>query len=189
MKNTRENAEKFIWDFGRGKSFVDRLQGVPDFVDLLTEWGGKVANQHIPNDAHLLEVFDIKDSEDSPTGEQAFIGFKLDNGDFHFIGVPYTGNKLYSKRVKREKSIDIALEYYGLSVIIRTEEEFNHIKSFLGPDILYIDWVPQMSTKPTGIVIWSILDEYGRGSIGCAESQSEKFIRLVEFNDYFKLDK
>jgi hypothetical protein len=90
MKNTKENAEQFIWNFGKGKSFVDRLEGVPDFVDLLTEYGGKVENQHIPNDAHSFEVFAIKDSEDSPTGKQAFIGFKLDNGNFHFIGVPYT---------------------------------------------------------------------------------------------------
>ncbi len=90
MKNTRENAERFIWDFGKGKSFVDRLEGVPDFVDFLTEYGSKVENQYIPNDAHSFEVFAIKDSEDSPTGRQAFIGFKLDNGNFHFIGVPYT---------------------------------------------------------------------------------------------------
>jgi hypothetical protein len=90
MKNTRENAEKFIWGFGKEKSFVDRLEGVPDFVNLLTEYGNKVENQYIPNDAHSFEVFAIKDSEDSPTGKQAFIGFKLDNGNFHFIGVPYT---------------------------------------------------------------------------------------------------
>jgi hypothetical protein len=90
MKNTKENAEQFIWNFGNGKSFVDRLQGIPDFVELLTQYGGKVENQYIPNDAHSFEVFAIKDSEDSPTGKQAFIGFKLDNGNFHFIGVPYT---------------------------------------------------------------------------------------------------
>jgi len=44
----------------------------------------------IPNDAHSFEVFAIKDCEESPTGKQAFIGFKLDNGNFHYIGVPYT---------------------------------------------------------------------------------------------------
>ena len=90
MKNTKENSEQFIRDFGNGKSFVDRLQGVPDFVELLTEYGDKVENQYIPNDAHSLEVFARKDCEDSPTGKQAFIGYKLDNGNFHFIGVPYT---------------------------------------------------------------------------------------------------
>lgn len=43
-------------------------------------------NSIIPSDAHTFEVFAIK-------GNQAFIGFKLANGDFHFIQVPYTGNK------------------------------------------------------------------------------------------------
>lgn len=90
MKNTRENAEDFIRDFGKGKSFVDKLEGIPDLVDLLTEYGNKLQHQYIPNDAHSFEVFAIKNSEDSPTGKQAFIGFKLDNGNFHFIGVPYT---------------------------------------------------------------------------------------------------
>ena len=44
----------------------------------------------IPSDAHSFEVFAIKDCEESPTGKQAFIGFKITNGDFHFIGVTYT---------------------------------------------------------------------------------------------------
>jgi hypothetical protein len=44
----------------------------------------------IPNNAHSLEVFSIKDSKYSPTGKQAFIGFKIPNGNFHFVGVPYT---------------------------------------------------------------------------------------------------
>lgn len=98
MKNTRENAEKFICDFGKGRSFVDRLEGIPDFVDLLTEYGNKVQNRYIPNDAHSFEVFAIKDSVDSPTGKQAFIGFKLDNGNFDFIIVSYT------EPIKKEKN-------------------------------------------------------------------------------------
>jgi len=40
----------------------------------------------LPIDAHSFEVFAIK-------GNQAFVGFKLANGNFHFIQVPYTGNK------------------------------------------------------------------------------------------------
>jgi hypothetical protein len=43
-----------------------------------------------PSDAHSFEVFSIKDDKESPTGKQAFIGFKLKNGNFHFIGVPFT---------------------------------------------------------------------------------------------------
>lgn len=88
---------------------------------------------------------------------------------------------------KREKRINDALRYYGLSVIIRTEDEFNHIKKFLGDDVLFIDFVPQMATKLTSIVIWSNIEELNTGSVGCAESQKESFIRLVEFNDFFKV--
>jgi len=89
MKNTRENAEKFHWEYEKRNS-PNWLEGVPDLVDYLTEYGSKVENQYIPNDAHSFEVFAIKDSKDSPTGKQAYIGFKLDNENFHFIGVTYT---------------------------------------------------------------------------------------------------
>ncbi len=87
---------------------------------------------------------------------------------------------------KRDNNIREALRYNGLSVIIRGEDEFNHIKNFLGEDILFIDFVPQMSSKLTAIVIWSNNKNLNTGSVGCAESQREQFIRLVEFNDFFK---
>ena len=93
----------------------------------------------------------------------------------------------YSKANLREKRINDALRYNGLSVVIRTEDEFNHIKKFLSEDVLYIDFVPQMSTKLTSIVIWSDHKNYSPGSVGCAESQKEHFIRVVEFNDFFKI--
>ena len=65
---------------------------------LLIEYFGSLDNEEIieqiiPADAHSFEVFAIKDCDESSTGKQAFIGFKLKNGDFHFIGVPYTENK------------------------------------------------------------------------------------------------
>jgi len=87
----------------------------------------------------------------------------------------------------REKRINDTLRYYGLSVIIRNEQEFNHIKKFLGDDVLYLDFVPQMATKLTSIVIWSKLKELSTGSVGCAQSQKDYFIRVVEFNDFFKV--
>lgn len=94
---------------------------------------------------------------------------------------------------RRDKAIDNALRYYGLSVIIRTEDQFNVIKRFLGEDVLYLDFVPQMISRPTptGIVIWSednlnTLD-FDTGSVGCAEYQKKHFFRLVEFDDFFKL--
>ena len=88
---------------------------------------------------------------------------------------------------QREKRIDDALRYWGLSVIIRTEDEFNHIKKFLSDDVLYLDFVPQMSTKLTSIVIWSDDKDLDTGSVGCVEFQKKHFIRVVEFNDFFKL--
>jgi hypothetical protein len=88
---------------------------------------------------------------------------------------------------KRDNNIREALRYNGLSVIIRVEDEFNHIKNFLGEDILWVDFVPQMSSKLTAIVIWSNNKNLTTGSVGCAESQREQFIRLVEFNDFFKI--
>jgi hypothetical protein len=41
-----------------------------------------------------LEVFAIKDSKCSSTGKEAFIGYKLKTGCFHFIQVPYTNNDI-----------------------------------------------------------------------------------------------
>ena len=92
-----------------------------------------------------------------------------------------------STQKHRENNINEALSYYGLSVLIRTEDEFNIIKNFLSEDILYLDFQPQMSTRPTSIVIWSQLEDISTGSVGCAQFQKERFIRVVEFNDFFKL--
>jgi hypothetical protein len=89
MKNNYKNAEEFIIEYEKINS-PDWLSGTPDLVKFLNEYGNKIQNEFIPNDAHSLEVFSIKDCEESPSGKQAFIGYKLDNGNFHFIGVPYT---------------------------------------------------------------------------------------------------
>jgi hypothetical protein len=96
-------------------------------------------------------------------------------------------NKLHTMSESRDKRISEALRYRGLSVIIKSEAEFCHIKRFLGEDVLWMDFLPQMATRLTAIVIWSDLDGFGPGSVGCAESQKEDFIRLVEFEDFFKL--
>lgn len=89
--------------------------------------------------------------------------------------------------MKRDNNINDALSDWGLSVLIRTKDEFNLIKKFLGDDILYLDFQPQMSTTPTGIIIWSNNKDLDTGSVGCIEFQKENFIRVVEFNDFFKL--
>ena len=89
MKNTRENAEQFIHEYEK-KHTPDWLSGVPDLVNFLTEYGSKINNATFPNDAYSFEVFSIQDCDDSTTGKQAFIGFKIENGNFHYVGVPYT---------------------------------------------------------------------------------------------------
>jgi N-acetyl-gamma-glutamylphosphate reductase len=97
---------------------------------------------------------------------------------------PKTSHKLQESR---DSAIGEALRYYGLSIHISSEEEFNHIKKFLSDDILYLDFVPQMVNTPTGIIIWSDSDDLSPGSVGSIEYQKSKFIRVVEFKDFFKL--
>lgn len=63
----------------------DFIKTVPNFK-LITD---KEVDS-IPPDATNLEVFAIKDDQDSSTGKSAYIGFKIPNGNFHFIKVPYT---------------------------------------------------------------------------------------------------
>ena len=70
---------------------------IPIFADFYLDINviriSKKENKLIPNDANSFEVFSIKDSDESPTGKQAFIGYKIKNGNFHFIGVPFTDTK------------------------------------------------------------------------------------------------
>ena len=101
--------------------------------------------------------------------------------------MPSNTRPVTSTQQHRDNNINDALRYWGLSVIIRTEDEFNHIKKFLSEDVLYLDFLPQMSTRPTGIIIWSDHEDLDTGSIGCVEFQKKHFIRVVEFNDFFKL--
>lgn len=94
-----------------------------------------------------------------------------------------------SHRLKEQRDLNIkeALRYHGLSIQINNEGEFNHIKKFLSEDILYLDFVPQMENIPTGIIIWSDSVDFSPGSVGSIEYQRSKFIRVVEFKDFFKL--
>jgi len=95
-------------------------------------------------------------------------------------------NKISNIKESRDSAVREALRYYGLSIHINNEEEFNHIKKFLSEDILYLNFVPQMMSTPTGIIIWSDSEDFGPGSVGSVEYQKSNFIRVVEFNDFFK---
>ena len=57
------------------------------------QWFISIVSGCFPVDAHSFEVFSIKDCKESPSGKQAFIGYKLNNGNFHFKGVPFTEPK------------------------------------------------------------------------------------------------
>ena len=76
----------------------------------------------------------------------------------------------------------------GLSIIIRNEQEFNRVKDFLGNEILYLDFVPQMETTETSVVIYYDDNKlFSIGSVGDTEYQKKCGFRLVEFSDFFKM--
>lgn len=80
------------------------------------------------------------------------------------------------------------MENNGLSVLVRTEEEFNRMVEFLGPKLLYLHWVPQMGEVETAIVIdYSDTKFMSIGSVGSADYQKKFGVRVVEFSDFFKL--
>ena len=75
----------------------------------------------------------------------------------------------------------------GLSVVFNTEEQFKKLKNFLGESVVYVDFVPQMLTTRTAIVINYDDDNFfSIGSVGSATYQEKKGCRLVEFDEYFK---
>ncbi|AGO49596.1 hypothetical protein Phi4:1_gp183 [Cellulophaga phage phi4:1] len=76
----------------------------------------------------------------------------------------------------------------GLAVVIKNELEFNLIKEFLGKENLYIHFVPQMAEIKTSIVIFADRCTFlSTGTVGKAEMQENLGLRLVEFNNFFKL--
>lgn len=77
--------------------------------------------------------------------------------------------------------------YRGLAVKVNNEKEFNILKLFLGEDILYLDWVPQMAKVPTGVIIHHELkSRFSIGSVGSVKYQESSGVRVVDFNGYFK---
>lgn len=49
---------------------------------------------YIPEGAYDLEVFAIKPCPEGKIGMEAFIGFKIVDGSFHYISVPYTEKEI-----------------------------------------------------------------------------------------------
>lgn len=78
------------------------------------------------------------------------------------------------------------MKYKGLSVIIRSESEYEIMQKFLG-QYLYINWQPQIIHIATAIVIhYDNSNELSIGSVGDALLHKQLGCRLVEFKDFFK---
>lgn len=75
----------------------------------------------------------------------------------------------------------------GTSVIVRNEEQFNKLKSLIGTESLYLDWVPQMGEVETSVVLKAYkYTDFSSGSVGRASYHKDSGLELVEFDEYFK---
>lgn len=76
----------------------------------------------------------------------------------------------------------------GLSVIVTSKQEFEKIRELLTPEYCYLNWHDDLLSIPTAVVIWAKKKtNLSTGVIGCAESQADYGLRVVEFKDYFKI--
>ena len=79
------------------------------------------------------------------------------------------------------------MDYKGLSIIIRDKKEFDRVKDFLGAENLYLDFVPQMATTETAVVVYADYKScFSTGSVGSSKHQKAEGLRLVEFSEFFK---
>lgn len=72
----------------------------------------------------------------------------------------------------------------GLSVVVKSEQDFNKLKEILGSECLYVDFVPNMLEVKTSVVIFSKTnDVISVGSVGSAEYQQKLGFSLIDFSD------
>lgn len=72
----------------------------------------------------------------------------------------------------------------GIAVIVKSKAEFDAVKTFLTPDVLYLDWHDNMLTRETAVVLKANKNsDFSSGSLGCAEYQRECGIETVPFNE------
>jgi hypothetical protein len=75
----------------------------------------------------------------------------------------------------------------GLSIIVRSESEFEKASEFIGKEYCYLKWVGQMDKRETAVVVWAKKKtNMSTGSVGCTENQRQNEIRTVEFSEFFK---
>lgn len=72
----------------------------------------------------------------------------------------------------------------GIAVIISNGREFNHVKKFLTPEVLYLDWHKNMKLFETAVVLKANeSSKYSSGSTGLAEGYKEEGFKLVPFSE------
>lgn len=71
----------------------------------------------------------------------------------------------------------------SLSVTIKDEAQFNKMKEFLTEEVLYLDWVSQMSEVSTSIVIISEIEGFSVGSVGSSTYQRSCGFVTVDFEN------
>jgi hypothetical protein len=77
-------------------------------------------------------------------------------------------------------------EHKGISILVRNEYEFNQLKKYLGEDILYLDWVPQMGERETAVIIsYEDTDFFPMGSVGAVSYQEKHGVKVHEFKEFF----
>lgn len=71
----------------------------------------------------------------------------------------------------------------GISVIVKSKEEFDTVKAFLTTDVLYLDWHDIMATRETAVVLKANKkSDYSSGTVGCAKTQRNFGIKTVPFS-------
>lgn len=74
------------------------------------------------------------------------------------------------------------LENKGVSILVESEKQYNELKSVMG-EKLYVDFVPQMLTVRTSVVIYvkeGTVSNYSVGSVGSEEYQLMSGFHIVE---------
>lgn len=72
----------------------------------------------------------------------------------------------------------------GVAVIVNNESEFNRVKEFLSPEILYLNWHENMLKHETAITLKAIKNcDFSVGGVGSAEYKKECGMKIVPFNN------
>lgn len=72
----------------------------------------------------------------------------------------------------------------GVAVVITNEYEFNRVKEFLSPEILYLNWHKNMLKHETAITLKANKNcDFSVGGVGCAEYKKECGMKIVPFNE------